>query len=228
MMLKPLVPDSIWHAQQPLKFGPLAISSRMTVVRLADGALWVHSPITPTAELTAALKALGPVRYVVAPNKGHHLFFLPFLQAFPEARGFIAPGLSAKRVDLKPFPVLGTAGVPDWSPELQDIYIEGLPILNETAWFHAPSGTLIVADILTCFGEHNGFLLRAAARLLGVYQRLGVSRTMRALVKDRAALSRSVARLLALDIRRVVLAHDQIVEVEAKAKLERAFAWLRR
>lgn len=75
ILLSVLVNDQVWHVQQPLKFGPMSISTRMTVVRLADGTLWVHSPVQPTPGLTAELSNLGVVRYVVAPNKSHHLFF---------------------------------------------------------------------------------------------------------------------------------------------------------
>jgi Domain of unknown function (DUF4336) len=87
MALECIVPDLLWHATQPLRFGPLQISTRMTVVRLSDGSLWVHSPITPTPDLVDALNRLGSVRYVVAPNKSHHLFFLPFLEAMPIGTG---------------------------------------------------------------------------------------------------------------------------------------------
>lgn len=53
-----------------------------------------------------------------------------------------------------------------------------------------------------------------------------MSRTMRRMVRDRAALRRSVEPILALDLRRVIVAHDQIVEVDARIRVEQAFAWL--
>ena len=48
--------------------------TRMVVVRLGDGGLWVWSPIAPSRELEDAVRALGPVRHLVSPNKLHHLF----------------------------------------------------------------------------------------------------------------------------------------------------------
>lgn len=228
MPLKTLVPDQIWHAQQALKFGPLAIRTRMTVVRLRDGALWVHSPITPTPELLAALKAIGTVRFVVAPNKAHHLFFLPFMEAFPHATGVVARGLAEKRPALKDYAVLDTPAATQWAPDLQATFIEGLPVLNETIWFHDSSGTLILTDLLFCLGPDNSVLTRVLARLLGVYGRLGMSRTMKAMVRDKAALADSVSELLCLDVRRIVLAHDQVIEAAATQSLEQAFRWLAR
>ena len=226
MTLTELSPGRLWCARQPLRFGPLAIHTRMTVVRLDDGGLWVHSPIQPTEALVAQLQALGPVRHVVAPNRSHHLFFSPFLAAFPEAGGFIAPGLEGKRPDLSAHRRLVPGEAMPWTPELPSWFIEGLPVINETVFFHPATGTLVLTDLLFRFGDDNRGLARLAARLLGVYDRLAMSRTMKLMVRDRAALRRSIEPLLALDVRRIVLAHDQVVEHEARAALARAFAWL--
>lgn len=225
MPLTCIVPDSVWHAQQPLKFGPIALSTRMTVVRLRDGSLWVHSPISPTHELIEELKGLGTVRHVVAPNKAHHLFFLAFLQAHPAAQGFIAAGLELKRPDLGHFQRVPLDA--PWGAEMQGFFIEGLPILNETAWFHRDSGTLVLADLLFCFAETNRGLTALVARLLGVRGRLAMSRTMKFATKDRQALARSVQPLLSLPVQRVIVAHDQVIDDQPAGKLEEAFAWLR-
>lgn len=83
--LQPLA-DDLWTVRAPLKLGGLEIGTRMTVARLADGSLWLHSPVRPTADLTKELDALGPVRHIVAPSKMHHLFLMPFAEKYPEAR----------------------------------------------------------------------------------------------------------------------------------------------
>ena len=224
MLLSCIVPNSVWHAQQPLRFGPIALSTRMTVIRLRDGALWVHSPISPTNDLIEDLQNLGPVRYVIAPNKSHHLFFLAFLQAHPAAQGFIATGLDSKRPDLGRFQEVP----PDspWGSEIQGFFIEGLPILNETAWFHSDSGTLVLTDLLFCFSESNRGLAALISRLLGVRGKLAMSRTMKLATKDRRALAQSVQPLLSLPVQRVIVAHDQIIEDHPVPKLKQAFAWL--
>lgn len=225
MSLSCIVAERIWCAQQALSFGPVTISTRMTVVRLTDGSLWVNSPVSPTRALVEAVRALGKVSFVVAPNKSHHLFFLDFLKAFPDAEGFIAPGLAAKRPDLGPF-----ATIPDrapWSADLQGFFIRGLPIIDETVWFHSQTGSLIVTDLLFCFSPSHRGLAALISQLLGVRGKLGMSRTMRLAIRDRAQFAQSVRPLLSLPVQRVILAHDQIVEDDAAGKLERAFAWLR-
>jgi hypothetical protein len=83
--LREIVPGEIWSAQQGLCFGPLRLTTRMTVVQLHDGSLWIHSPIEPEPSRREQLDRLGPVRYVVAPNKSHHLFYRSFLQAYAAA-----------------------------------------------------------------------------------------------------------------------------------------------
>jgi hypothetical protein len=224
MSLTCIVPNSVWHAQQPLKFGPISFTTRMTVVRLRDGSLWIHSPISPTQEMIEELNKAGTVRYVVAPNKSHHLFFLSFLRAFPSAQGFIAPGLKLKRPDLTQFPQLSDE-LP-WKDEIQGFFIEGLPILNETVWFHTETGTLVLTDLLFCFAESHRGVTALVSKLLGVRGQLGMSRTMKLATKDKKALALSVSPLLSLPVQRVIVAHDQIIDKQPSEKLKRAFAWL--
>ena len=225
MLLTCTVPNSVWHAQQPLKFGPISLTTRMTVVRLRDGSLWVHSPISPTHELIEELQKVGTVRYVVAPNKSHHLFFLAFLNAYPTAQGFIAAGLELKREDLSRFPQVPREA--PWGSELQGFFIEGLPILNETVWFHHDTGTLVLTDLLFCFAETNRGITALVSKLLGVRGKLGMSRTMKFAIKDKQALAKSVLPLLSLPVQRVIVAHDQIINEQPIARLTHAFAWLR-
>jgi hypothetical protein len=101
-------------------------------------------------------------------------------------------------------------------------------VLNETVWFHRRSGTLLLTDLLFAFGREATGLTALVARLLGVRGRLGMSRTMKWAVADRQLFRRSVQPLLALPVERIVVAHDQVVEVDAAASLQRAFEWLDR
>ncbi len=196
----------------------------MTVVRLWNGNLWVHSPIAPVDTLCAELRRIGEPTYVVAPNKTHHLFFLPFMQAFPKAQGYVADGLANKRPELTGYPTIPIEG--PWAGELDSWFIEGLPALNETVWFHEESGTLVLTDLLFCFGADNPLVTRFVARLLGVYDKVGMSRTMKLATKDKRRLCRCIEPLLNLPICRVILAHDQIIEHEAGSKIREAFRWL--
>jgi hypothetical protein len=48
--------EGLWVAAAPLSFLGLHLGTRMTVVRLAGGELWVHSPIAATPELNASCR----------------------------------------------------------------------------------------------------------------------------------------------------------------------------
>ncbi|MCU0949266.1 MAG: DUF4336 domain-containing protein [Porphyrobacter sp.] len=52
----------------------LRLGTRSTIIRLTDGAVWVHSPVQLSRALAEQIDAIGPIRYLIAPNLYHHLF----------------------------------------------------------------------------------------------------------------------------------------------------------
>jgi hypothetical protein len=70
---------------------------RMTVIRLPDGSLLLHSPTRLAEALRQALARLGPVAHMVAPNVAHWTLLKPWQQAFPQATTWAAPGLRERR-----------------------------------------------------------------------------------------------------------------------------------
>src|SRR4051812_2801799 len=112
-MLNAIAPD-IWHVPHNFTANGLPVSSRMTVVRLKNGGLWLHSPVPLTDRDRADLEALGNVEYIVAPSKTHHLFAAECSAAFPRAILFGAPGLSLKRPDLAGMTELAPMAGPEW------------------------------------------------------------------------------------------------------------------
>ena len=59
--------EGLWVEDRPLRLLGIEVGARMTVVRLEDGGLFLHSPVALDADLRSDLDALGPVRCVVAP-----------------------------------------------------------------------------------------------------------------------------------------------------------------
>jgi hypothetical protein len=51
---------------------PLPFTTRMTVVRLSNGDLFLHSPIKFEGRLAKELLGLGAVRHLVSPNQFHY------------------------------------------------------------------------------------------------------------------------------------------------------------
>jgi hypothetical protein len=63
---------------------PLPFTTRMTVVRLANGDLFLHSPIKLHERLAKDLHRLGTVRHLVSPNQFHYAYIGEWAKAFPE------------------------------------------------------------------------------------------------------------------------------------------------
>jgi hypothetical protein len=221
-MLQNLAPN-LWHTQHSFVVNGLRVSSRMTVVRLHDGRLWLHSPVPITDALKAELIALGEVAYVVAPSKAHHLFAADCMAAFPQAKLFGAPGLQVKRPDLQGMVELQTVAEPAWQEDLEQLFFAGMPLVNETVWFHKPSRTLIVTDLLQCYQGELSFGLKLYARLTGTLNHMAVPKTVRWLVKDKAAALASAKKILNWPFERVVVAHNAIIEADAHATVVKAF-----
>ncbi len=72
---EPLTPfaDGVWLATAPVAIFGMQLSTTMSVLRLGDASLLVHSPIPLTPKLRAATEALGSVAHLHAPNTFHHL-----------------------------------------------------------------------------------------------------------------------------------------------------------
>jgi hypothetical protein len=66
------VGDEIWiYEGSIVSFYGFPFPTRMTVVRLEDGSLWIHSPEKINNELVDELLNLGNVKYLISPNKLH-------------------------------------------------------------------------------------------------------------------------------------------------------------
>jgi hypothetical protein len=218
--------SDLWVAEQPLRFLGLEVGARMTVVRLPGGKLLVHSPIAWTKSLDAELEELGTPAVLVAPNRFHHLFARSWQSAHPSARLYVAPGLDRRRPDLAIAGILGERPSAEWSEGLEQVRVEGFPMANEVVFFHGPSRALIASDLVFNIGSASPPLTRIAFRMMGAYGRPATTPMERLLIRDRAAFRRSLERILAWPIERLVVAHGAIVRTGGHAALAAAYAWL--
>jgi hypothetical protein len=222
-MLIPIAPK-LWHMQARFTSAGMPVVSRMTVVRFEDGRLWIHSPVRFDEAVADQLRGLGEVAWIVAPNRFHHLFAKACQRMFPAAALYGAPGLAAKRPDLVGLRELTDPVEPEWAAELDQVCMRGAPIANEVVWFHRASSTLIMTDVLQCWAGPLGWRPALYARLTGVRDRLAVPRTVRMITRDRSAAADSARAILRWPFTRVITAHNAIVEQDAHAAAERAFA----
>jgi hypothetical protein len=117
MTLTNLAPD-LWIATRSFTNELGVVTSRMTVIRLKNGRVLVHSPVPIEPDLRSAVENFGQVAALIAPNLFHHQFISEWRSAFPEAKAFCVPGLAAKRSDFKFDGVLEDVSPPEWRDRL--------------------------------------------------------------------------------------------------------------
>ena len=223
-----LVPlaENLWVAERPQKFYGLPVGTRMTVVRLSGGRLLLHSPVVLDAALRAELDGLGRVRYVVAPNRVHHLYAGDVAKAYPESRLWIGPGLEQKRPDLEYVAILGDESPEEWRAEIAQTFFRGRPFENEIVFLHRPSRTLILCDLAFNIGPHDAVITQWLMWLIGSYGRFGPTKLDPLLIRDRAAARKSLERILDWDFDRIVIPHGAILETGGREALARGYRWL--
>jgi hypothetical protein len=223
--LRRLAPD-LWIAERPQRFYGLEVGTKMTVIRLGDGSLLLHSPVRLAADLRAALDAIGPVRYAVAPNRVHHLYAGKVAEAYPEARLWIGPGLERKRPDLRYVALLDDEAPPEWRGQVDQVFFRGRPYENEVVFFHRASRTLILCDLAFNFGASAPTVTRVLVSLIGSNGRFGPSKIDPMFIRDRDAARQSLEKILAWDFDRVIVAHGDVLERGGHEALRQGYAWL--
>ena len=225
--LRALAPD-LWVADRPQKFYGLPVGTRMTVIRLADGSLLLHSPVELDAGLRRELDGIGRVRYAVAPNRVHHLYAGRVAESYPDARLWVGPGVERKRPDLVYVAVLGDEAPAEWRGQVDQVFFAGRPYENEVTFFHRASRTLILCDLAFNLREGTAFVTRWLMRSIRSYGYFGPSTLDPWLIKDRAAARASLERILAWDFDRVIVAHGDVLETGGNEQLARGYRWLLR
>lgn len=224
--LRGLAPN-LWVADRPLKLWIGDIGTRMTAIRLAEGGLFLHSPVRLDPDTGGALDALGPVRCVVAPSKVHHFFVGDYIAGYPDARVYGAPGLAQKRTDLRFDAVLSDEAPPEWRNEIAQHLFRGASAMNEVVFFHRATRTLLLTDLAFNVRADQTASARLFYWLVGAGGRFGPHRLVRLMIRDRRAARASVEKILAWDFERVIVTHGDVLETGGRERFKDAFAFLR-
>lgn len=224
MQLTAIAPD-LWTIARPLRFFGVETGCRMTIVRLRDGGLFIHSPITLDDALAAEVDPLGPVRAVVAPSLFHHLSIAQWKLSYPQAIFACCPGLERKRADFAWDHVLGDQPEPEWAEDLKQVSFAARTMENEVVFFHPSTRTMICADAVFNLAHHPSLLTRLVALALW-NRRPGATWLEHMMIRDRAGAREQVDRMLAWQPERILLAHGEPIEHDGEAVLRRAYAWL--
>jgi hypothetical protein len=224
----PLIPfaEGIWLSTAPVRFLGMRLTATMTVLRLPDESLLLHSPVAMTPERRAAVEALGRVAHLYSPNLYHHLRVGEWAAAFPSARVHAPRGLPRKRPDLRIDRIHRQVSEPAFSAAVDELTIDGFR-LQETVLLYRPARTLMVADLVHNVGQPRHLWTRIYTRTMGFHDRIALSRMIRwAAFPDRVAARRSLQAVLALPFDRLVVGHGSPLEEGGREAVAMAYSWL--
>ncbi|MBI1217455.1 MAG: DUF4336 domain-containing protein [Rhodobacteraceae bacterium] len=231
-MLTPYVSGQIWLAPYPVRYAGTHFDARMTVIRLPDGRLLLHSPGPIDAALRAEIAEIGTVAALVAPGSFHWLHLAAAQAAFPAAETHVCPGVERKAPGLAIDGILGDRAPPLWAGTLDQVLLRGSRFMCEVAFLHRPSRTLILTDLIENFTDrtpHAGLMLKLWFKgPFRMWNRPAPAPEYRLGIGDRAAFRHALDRILGWEFDRIVLSHGDTIDTNARAVAEAAWARYRR
>jgi hypothetical protein len=158
---------NIWDHEMPIRFGGIPLWHRMTVIRLTNGGLVVHSPTRLDLASQEEFQKLGQIVAIIAPSWWHDLYLREYLSAYPDARLYGAPTLVRWNQTLPFAEVLDDSSPPLWTDEIDQVHVLGIGLfLDEIVFYHRRSRSLIVADFLFNLSEKDAWITRTMGSLV--------------------------------------------------------------
>lgn len=213
--------DRIWTGSFELKAVGLNIGRNVTAIQLSSGEVLIHSTAPFRNKAIEEIREIGEVAWITDPMLDHDTFSKQGAAAFSNAV-FLAPEGFASLDGVDQRPLLPSPV--EWEPDIEVLLIEGAPSFSEHVFFHKPSKTLIVCDLLLNFPDvvsiWEGMLLRLG---LGPYRAPGTSRRLKLAIKDKAAFRNSIEQVMKWDFESVVVGHGEPILQDARVNAYRAF-----
>ena len=208
---------------------PMPFTTRMTVVRLGNGDLFLHSPIAYDDALAAELGRMGNVRHLISPNQWHYAHIGEWQRACPDAVAWSSPGVRrrarARHIDVHFTRELQEEPSAEWRDEIDQTFVPG-GIFKEFVFFHKPSATLILADtIMNLELDKLAEPWRTATRISGMYHpRGGVFFGMRLpLLLQRRKAKAAFRKIRSWRPQRIVLSHGRCFDANVNEVVDRLF-----
>jgi hypothetical protein len=211
-----------------------SLRRRMTIIRLEDGSLWLHSPIALQGSARSWLESLGSITWIIAPNSFHGSDLGWYLDQYPESFGVgsdpALPSLSRKLTRN----LLHASQLPslNWEHQIESLEIKGSRLLNETVFFHPTSKTLILTDL--AFHLEDDRFQTAFEKWLTAQNRIGGGRfgpswlAENFFFKSHQEVARSLRQVVTWDFDRIIVNHGNVVETDGRSRFQQAFSrWLR-
>lgn len=214
------IADDVLLMSFPMPALGIDFKRNVTLLRLRDGRVVIHSTAAFNERDLAVIKGFGEPVWLVDATLLHDTFAKKGRAALI-GTSYLAPSGFAKKTGISTEALFPPPA--DWAGEIDVLRIEGIRT-NEHALFHRRSRTLVVADLFFSFpSEMHGwprFFVRHIMRLPRLF---GVSVFLRRLmISDKQAFADSMNVLLAWNFDRLIVAHWEPIEKDAKRKVEQA------
>ena len=229
--------ENIWivdgnEIHMSFKLFKVPFTTRMTVVKLDNNKLWIHSPIAFNKELDEKIKELGEIEHIVAPNKYHYSYVLDWYKHYPDAKVWLAKGVSTKlKIDEREnFVSLDNISKTSWSEEIYFTPFRGSIAMEEIVFFHKKSSTLILTDLIESIEVNKLPLLYKLVFKFGdnKYPKFRTSRDLRSSFIFKKQAKDSYSKIESWKPDKIVFSHGKIILENGTEKLKEAFYWLRK
>jgi hypothetical protein len=208
---------------------PLPFTTRMTVIRLSNDDLFLHSPIKFDVDLARELQRMGAIRHLVSPNQFHYAHIGEWSKAFPNAITWASPRVRqrarARRVDIVFARDLDLNPPEEWRRDIDQTQFPG-GYFKEYIFFHKASKTLVLTDtIINIELDKMPEPWRTATRLSGMYHPRGqifFGMRLPLLLQQRQAKA-AFAQIHAWQPERILLSHGRCFESHGNDVVRRIF-----
>ena len=220
---------SLYVAEGPtVSFYGFPYPTRMAVVRLSDGGVWVWSPVALTDELASSVEAIGPVRHIVSPNKIHHLFLGEWAERWPDARLYAPPGLARKKPEIHFDADLSDEPDPAWAADIDQVIFRGSLAMGEVVFFHRASCTTIICDLIERHPQEKVLGLKGKLMQLDglVGEHGSTPREWRASFLRRGPARAALQKVLGWKPNRLLIAHGECAQTGATEIISDALSWI--
>jgi len=222
--------ENIWISDgEAVSFYGIPYTTRMTIVRLKDGKLWIHSPGKIIEEMIDEIKSLGQVSYLVSPNKIHHLFMSDWISFFPDAISYSSPGLREKRKDISFDKNLSDEPEQEWKMEIDQVIFKGSCVMEEVVFFHKDSKVLILTDLIENFHPNyfSGYK-KIIAKLTGIVSPNGKAPLdwRVSFIFGKSEAKESLAKIINWKPEKIIISHGECIYSNATEFLLKSFEWV--
>lgn len=211
--------DNLWTVTG--KVPGVSIRRRMTLLRLVDKKIVIHSPIALKDEDMDTIEQWGQIAYIIIPNGWHRLDSKIYKQRFPDAK-IVCPRGSRKKIES----VLPVDLTFDEFPKLKELsltHINGLKGVEGVVEFLTEKGTVLIFNDLVFNIPHQSGLGGFILKLMGSSGGPKVTRLMTLfVVKDKRRVSNFLLKLTEKhqNIEYIIPGHGYVINQECNQVLK--------